>query len=150
MKAINLADMLAPLPPVRFPTGAECAVRPFTAEAYELYRALRGRMEKAVQGEGINEDEMQEMLSRLLALVVPDATPDDLASLGERFDAKLVPVMLAAGRVEEVMAAMHDVNAVPEGNAPRPLRSRGGTSSAHKSRGTPKRLANRGGPSIVK
>jgi hypothetical protein len=144
-KAINLAAMLAPLPPVRFPTGAECQVRPFTAEAYELFRLLRDKMQGLVNGTDEADDaELQALADRLLRLVVPEATPDDVASLGDRFDAKLVPIMVASGRVEDVLSALTDTGAVTEGKGRRSPRSNGDTSSARKSRATPKRLVSRG------
>lgn len=145
MKAINLADLLAPLPPVRFPTGAERAVRPFTAEAYELFRSLREQMTGLVAGRvEADDDALHALADRLLRLVVPDASADDIASLGERFDAKLVPIMIAAGRVDDVIAAVHEATGDAGGKAPRPPRSSGGTSSARKSRATPKRSASGG------
>lgn len=53
----------------------------------------------------VDEQLFTVVIDELLALVLPDATPDDLASLGDRYELKMAPILAAAGRVDEVLAS---------------------------------------------
>jgi hypothetical protein len=77
-----------------------------TARAYELYREMSGYTAAFQKGEDVDETLYLDLVDECLALVMPDATPDDLASLGVRVEFKMAPILMAAGRVDEVMRAM--------------------------------------------
>lgn len=103
---LNLAALAPALPSVILPNGREIAVRPMTARAYELYREMSGYTAAFQKGEDVDETLYLDLVDECLALVMPDATPDDLASLGVRVEFKMAPILMAAGRVDEVMRAM--------------------------------------------
>jgi hypothetical protein len=141
---LNLAALAPALPPVILPNGREVAVRPMTARAYELYRELTGYTAAFQRGEDVDEGAYLDLVDECLALVLPDATPDDLASLGVRIEFKMAPILMAAGRVDEVMRAMAAQDAGTEGNGETLPGLPHDTTSAASSLGTPKRSGRTG------
>ena len=111
---LNLAALVPSLPPVKFPTGHVVPMVPFTARAYELWRGIMRDINAASDDSAsVNEDDFSSRVDELVALVVPEATPDDLASLGARLEPKLAVVSAAAGAADEVVAAL--LEAEPKG-----------------------------------
>lgn len=67
--AFRLLDHATPLEPVEFPNGREFAIRPLGPEEWEMLREVQRTSDGAKALE-------------LLARVVPDASAEDVASLG--------------------------------------------------------------------
>lgn len=146
---LNLAALVPTLPSVILPNQKEVQLHALTAEGYELYRQMRGLTQQVQNGEDVDEDAYMGVIDRLLALVLPDATPDDLASFGVRFELKMAPILAAAGRVDEVIATLNAAEKASEGNGVAQPDSSPDTISAAPSRGTRKRSGKIGRPSIV-
>lgn len=140
---LNLAALAPALPSVILPNGREIAVRPMTARAYELYREMSGYTAAFQKGEDVDETLYLDLVDECLALVMPDATPDDLASLGVRVEFKMAPILMAAGRVDEVMRAMAEQEETV-GNGETLRDSRRDTILAASSPDTPKPLGKTG------
>lgn len=104
-KALNLASLVPPLPLVTLPNGKEVQLRHLSAKGYELYREMQSLITDVQQERPVDEQLFTVVIDELLALVLPDATPDDLASLGDRYELKMAPILAAAGRVDEVLAS---------------------------------------------
>lgn len=117
---LNLAVLVKPLPPVILPNGTEHALN-FTAHAAQLYRGIRQRMAELMDGQPIDELLTEDEVDACLKEVMASATPDDLASLGTRIEYKLTILAAAAGRLDEVMQALHAVGNAPEAGAAPPL-----------------------------
>jgi hypothetical protein len=107
---LNLAALVAPLPPVTLPNGTTHALV-FTAQAAELWKKIRHVFAALQRGESIDEFGAEDDIDACLAAVIPTATPDDLASFGTRFGVKLATIGAAAGRVDEVMQLLEAANA---------------------------------------
>lgn len=111
---LNLAALVAPLPPIVLPNGTEhqCV---FTAHAATQYKEIRRMLAALHANEAIDEIEAENLIDECVQLVLPTASADDLASLGMRVELKLTILAAASGRVDEVMHALHAASA---GNAP--------------------------------
>jgi hypothetical protein len=141
---INLALMVPALPVVGLPNGKEVQLVALTAEGYELYREIQAIIREEQDAIEAGEEPatdvagFHDMLDRCLAIVLPTATRDDLASLGVRVQVKLAPLMAAAGQVDTVLEALAALD--PEGNgrtARNSPRSGLGTASGLRSKATP-------------
>jgi hypothetical protein len=110
---LNLAALVAPLPPVILPNGTSHQMM-FTAQAAELYKQIRHHVAAHLRGEAIDDLEAEAAIDACLAHVLPSATPDDLASLGVRVEWKVTILAAASGRVDEVL---HALAAATAGNA---------------------------------
>jgi hypothetical protein len=142
---LNLAALVPTLPSVIIPNGKELQLRPLTAEGYELYRQMRQLTAQVQNGGEVDEDAYVNVIDRLLGVVLPDATDDDLASFGVRYELKMAPILAAAGRVDEVVSAL--ASAAPEGNEVAQPDSLPDTISAAPLRSTRKRSGKIGRPS---
>jgi hypothetical protein len=109
---LNLAELVPALPAVTLPNGIEVQMAPLTARGYELFLAIQ----RAMGGEGDIDFAFVEKLDEVLAIVLPTATPDDLASLGVRHDLKLAVILSAAGAVDSALDAIKNETAGSEGN----------------------------------
>lgn len=109
---LNLAELVPPLPQVTLPNGKEYQIAPLTARGYELFLAVQ----RAMHGEEDIGFEFVAKVDELLAIVIPAATPDDLASFGVRHDLKLAVIMTASGAVDNVLEAIKDETVSSEGN----------------------------------
>jgi hypothetical protein len=110
---MNLQQMVPRLPKVRLVSGREVQLMHFTAEGYEMWTELRALVADSESGIEVDTIHVEELTDQLLRKVLPDATPDDLAAFGSRLEAKMAPIMAAAGQVDAVMAALE---ALDEGN----------------------------------
>lgn len=72
--SLNLADLEAPIEPVRLPGGREVAVVPMDGIAYDLLLALRKKEKAEVGSSG-------RMLWDIAARCIPDATPEEVGGL---------------------------------------------------------------------
>lgn len=113
---LNLAALVPELPAVILPNGKEVQMVPFTAEAYEKFRLVQNMTRALMDGENISEMDYYDLLDELVKLVLPAATPDDLASLGARMELKMSIVTAASGKVDEVLEALSAATGKPEGN----------------------------------
>lgn len=113
---LNLAALVPALPAVVLPNGVERQLHPLSAQAYEMYRQLSSMTTQFQAGESVNEDDYMDLIDAILARVLPDATPDDLASFGVRVELKMAPILAAAGRVDEVVRAMQALETSAAGN----------------------------------
>lgn len=113
-EVMNLAAMVPTLPMVRLLNGHEVQLMPFTAEGYELWSELRALVVDSENGEEVDSLYVEALADRLLQMVLPDATKDELAAFGSRLEAKMAPILGAAGQIDTVMAAL---DALDEGNA---------------------------------
>ena len=109
---LNLAELVPELPPVILPNKKEVSMSPLTARGYELFLAVQ----RAMRGEEDIGMAFVEKVDELLAIVLPTATPDDLASFGVRHDLKLGVILAAAGAVDEALGAIKNETASSEGN----------------------------------
>lgn len=115
-KSLNLASLVPPLPPVTLPNGKEVQIVHLSAKGYEMYREMQTMILDLQAGFEIDETHHINLIDNLLALVLPDATPDDLASLGARVELKMAPILVAAGRVDEVLEALEANSGGSQGN----------------------------------
>lgn len=143
---LNLAIMMQPLPPAKLPNGKEIPMVHFTAEAYDLWNEVQDAISDEQAGRPVDVPAFRGNLDRLLALCLPEATPDDLATFGARTEAKLAVAMACAGKLDQVIASLQEL----EGNAtagqstphsdpgttsaPRSSRTRGGSVKAGRKR----------------
>lgn len=111
---LNLAALVAPLPPVVLPDGSEHQLV-YTAKVAERYKPIRHLIAAVMRGEEIDELSAEDDIDECIALTIPTASPDQLASLGARVGVKLSILAAASGRVDEVMHVLHAASA---GNAP--------------------------------
>lgn len=88
---LDLVAIAAPLEPIRFPNGREFAARPLDAAGWELAREVQRTQDP-------------EQALALLKRCVPDATDEDLASLGNADG--LVIVKYCARQVDLAMEAL--------------------------------------------
>lgn len=116
-KSLNLASLVPPLPPVTLPNGKEVQIAHLSAKGYEMYREMQTMILDLQAGRDINEDAYITLIDNLLAIVLPDASPDDLASIGARVELKMAPILAAAGRVDEVLEALESAAGALKGNA---------------------------------
>jgi hypothetical protein len=114
---MNLASLLPALPPVIIPNGTTHQIMPLTARGYELFKEVRQYQAAANNGELVDDSAYLDIVDELLALVLPTATPDDLASFGFRIEIKLGPILAAAGRVDDVLNAIAEAEADPNREA---------------------------------
>jgi len=114
---MNLASLMPALPPVIIPNGSTHQMVPLTARGYELFKELRQYQDASNNGERVDELAYLDVVDELLALVLPTASPDDLASFGFRMELKLGPILAAAGRVDDVLNAIAEAEADPNGEA---------------------------------
>lgn len=112
---LNLAALVAPLPPVILPNGTSHALV-YTAECAERYKAIRRLIAQVERGESIDDLAAEDDIDACLAVMLPTATKDDLASLREQVDVKLTVLAAAAGRLDAVMHALHTLS--QQGKAP--------------------------------
>jgi hypothetical protein len=113
---LNLTTLMPALPPVKLPNGSVHQIVPLTAESYEMFKTLRSFQKAVEAGEDVDEDVYLDMVDAVLAKVLPTATPDDLASFGFRVEVKLAPILAAAGRIDDVLVALSEVQRASEGN----------------------------------
>jgi hypothetical protein len=116
-KELNLALLMPALPPVILPSGTTHQIMPLTARGYEMFKTLREMQRQYEQTNVLDEAVYLQVIDDLLALVLPTATPDDLASLGFRVEVKLAPILAAAGRVDDVLLALEESESAPNGEA---------------------------------
>lgn len=109
---LNLAELVPALPPVILPNHKEVKMSPLTARGYELFLSVQ----RALRGEEGMDESFVEMVDELLAIVLPTASRDDLASFGVRHDLKLGVILAAAGAVDDALTAMKQETAGSEGN----------------------------------
>lgn len=109
---LNLAALVKPLPPVILPDGSEHPLV-YTAHAAEAYKRVRVFVDLLRRGEEIPQLEASDAIDECLTLVLPSATPDHLASFGERTELKLAVIAAAAGRVDAVLQTLY----AAQGNA---------------------------------
>ncbi|MES2524035.1 MAG: hypothetical protein V4617_15115 [Gemmatimonadota bacterium] len=113
---LNLAALVAPLPPVILPNESEHALV-FTAHAAQLFRTIRHLIDAVNRGETINDLDAEDTVDECLVHVLPTATPDDLASLGTRLELKLSILTAASGQVDAVMHALEEAAAAGKAKA---------------------------------
>lgn len=119
---LNLAELVPELPEVVLPSKNVVQVVPFTAASYEKYRLLQKMTVAGMQQTAsFDEDKYLDLLNEVLCLVIPSATPDDLASFGDRVELKLSVLAIAAGRVDEVVQALEAATGRSEGKDEAPL-----------------------------
>lgn len=106
---LNLAALVAPLPPVILPNGAEHKLV-YTAAVAEVYKRIRRMQAEAERGDPVDDELAEDLIDQCIALAMPSASPDDLASLGVRIEVKLTILAAAAGAVDEVMHALEAMN----------------------------------------
>lgn len=121
---INLAKLVAPLPELILPNGATVAMRPLSADGFERFRRVQQALRDAMAGRDIDDTEIEADIDACLALVLPDATREDLASFGLRTELKLTVLTAAAGRVDAVLHAVAQAVDTVEGNAGGATRSK--------------------------
>lgn len=109
---LNLAELVPALPPVILPNRKEVEMSPLTARGYELFLAVQ----RGIRGEEDMGMEFVAKVDELLAIVLPTATKDDLASFGVRHDLKLGVILAAAGAVDDALEAIKNETAGSEGN----------------------------------
>jgi hypothetical protein len=115
---LKLADLVPALPMVELLNGKEIQLVPLTARGYELFLSIQEAMRGVEMG--LDTDDAVDMVKKIdevLGIVLPTATPDDLASFGVRTDIKLGVIMSAAGAVDEVLSSLRaETNTDSSGN----------------------------------
>jgi hypothetical protein len=118
---LNLAALVAPLPPVILPNGTSHALV-FTADAAERYKGIRRLIAAVERGDTVDDLAAEDDIDECLAVMIPTATNEDLASFGARVEVKLTVLAAAAGRLDAVMHALHTLSqsgkAAEAGEAP--------------------------------
>jgi hypothetical protein len=132
---LNLAALVAPLPEVILPNGRTVPMAHLSADGFERFRGIQQMMRAADAGEPVDDAHADAEIDACLALALPTATRDDLASFGLRVELKLAVLAAAAGRVDTVLHAVAQAQAAIAGNGAgttptRPRRSSPNTTSA--------------------
>lgn len=110
--ALRLRDLVAPPPPVEFPSGREFACKPFTYRMHALQREIMGMAVGEAQDDKLRE---------LVELCVPDAR-DEVADLTA--EQMLAVVAHAQRRLDQVLEFLEARQPAPPGNAAAPAASR--------------------------